>query len=146
MPTDLISFTMQDSSLSGVQNLTVTVTFQNGSVTLSNGGATGVYWGTPQTNDPRQWYTFAANSVQFTGNMVNFYCEFWMDCQTSPLTGTITASQPLPVKVSLGSYGGGEHVALPAGQTSVKFSLPVANYGASAGSGLLAKELKKPTA
>jgi hypothetical protein len=145
MPTDLIYATMQGSSLSSVQQLTITYTFSDGQVTLTSGGVTGVYWGTPQTSDPRQWYTFDAGKITFTGNMVNFYAEFWMNCQSNLLTGTIQASQPLPVEVSLGSYAGKGEAILKPGQTVVNFQLPVGNYGLQAGRTPQAQKLLNTT-
>jgi len=144
MPTDLIFATMQGSSLSQIQQLTVTFTFSNGQVTLSSGGITGVYWGQPNTNDPRQWYTFNANGVTFTGNMVNFYSELWMNCDTNLLAGTINVSQPLSVGVSLGSYAGHGNVTLQPGQTTLNFQLPVANYGAAHTPSPLAQKVLLP--
>ena len=141
MPTDLISATMQGSTLSNIQQLNVIFTFSNGQVTLGRGGVTGVYWGTPNTNDPRQWYTFGTNSVNFTGNMVNFYSEFWMNCDTNVLVGTIKVSQPLPVGVTIGSYGGRGSVTLAPGQTLLNFQLPVANYGSDNASNASPNEL-----
>lgn len=141
MPTDLIYLTMQGSSLSAVQQLTITYTFSNGAITLSNRGITGVYWGQPQTNDPRQWYTFNKEKITFTGNMVNYYAELWVTCQSDLLTGTIQASQPLPVGVSLGSYAGKGDVELPPGQTLLNFKCPVGNYGLAEGRSVQANEL-----
>ena len=97
--------------------------FSNGRV-LPN-AVTVTFWGAHTREGPRQ-YNIAEDHLIISGNVVGFYCEFYVECATDLLTGTITVAKTLTVPVRLGSESAGARVTLAADQLQLHFELRVA--------------------